>query len=242
MENLEQANIEKSSTEKREEMLAYYIKRNAVIKDKYSNMQEAPETVQKEQRALKNMISALKNSRRKTVWSRTESSDGLDIDSFQQKVYEEALEEYNNCHEENLTYITKEDEENFKFGNLNYDAIRKQMETLKTAEDVNWFVSRYEYNPDRTSLEMQDELDRIIAEAFELNLPTEAELEYNETKETTDVQENIKLPVQESKFAQIYGKAKGRLKEAFSKLKNAFNRDRQVGIDDKENANDNEQR
>lgn len=122
------------------------------------------------------------------------------------------------------------------------ELLENELETLEANGNIEYFT--FDEIPEVLMenpkiKQLHNEIEQVINKQLGMN-----ESEFGDSEQKDNLQEKSEgpAPINKSKFAQIYGKAKGRLKEAFSKLRNAFNRDRQVGIDDKENANDNEQR
>lgn len=201
---------------KRDEMIDTYIRRQAILTNKFPEFLEAPKSIQDEYFALNSLVDSLQTSRRE-IWGQTISSDGCAIDSFVAQKYEDALARFSELNRENAQYITHEEEANFEFPEIDFDGLREEVQGMRTTTDYRV-------------------LDRKLAQLQQEPLPeaTKAKL-YELNKEMAQISKDGKLveeetlqraetpaPVNESKFAHIYGKAKGRIQQVFSRIKSFF--------------------
>ena len=192
-----------------------YIHRQAVIKSKFPEISEAPASIQQEYYALNTLIDSLKTSRRE-IRGRTTSSDGYPIDGFVAEKYENALENVNKVQEENRQYVSIEDEENFQYPEIDFNGLIREARLMKTREQYNELYGRI------TELGSEPLPEATKARLSDIQKQMNDMLYKGLIKEQKDVQEPQMVQpvaVTPSKFAQIYQKAKGRIRETFSKIK-----------------------
>ena len=202
--------------EKRKKMIETYTKRQGVIISKFPKISEAPKSIQDEYYALIEIINAMQASSR-TISGQTISSDGIPIDIFVKEKYEDALAKLPKFREENITYISPEEEANFEFLKIDFNKLYNEIEEVKTRKDsMDIYNKLLKLGEQPLPQETRKKLDEIKAKTLE------AAKELREKEETTQSTETPVLPVTESKFAQIYGKAKGRIQEVFKKIKSFF--------------------
>ncbi len=209
--------------EKRDEMINACIRRQAVIKSKFPDILKAPKSIQDEWSEIHGVKNALQVSRMGETWGRTISSDGCEVDKFMLKRYEEALANSSVLKKENETYITPEEEEAFEFPEIDFDSLREELDSVKTFDE-----RRELYN--KVMKLSQEPLPENIQEKLS-NLGVEVG-----QKEVSYFKEEGKVPapVKQSKFAQIYQKAKGKLKGVVDNLKSRFN-NKEKNIEEKDN-------
>ena len=200
---------------KREEMIEIYTKREDLIKSKFPEISKAPVSIQQEYYALNTLVDSLQTSRRE-IWGKTTSSDGYQIDGFVAEKYENALEKVNAVREENRQYISIEDEENFQYPEIDFNALTREARLLQTKEQYNELYRRI------TELTLEPLPEATKARLSNIQKQMNEMLYKGLIKDQKKVQkpEMIQpVTVTQSKFAQIYQKAKGRIREAFSKIK-----------------------
>ncbi len=196
---------------KRNEMIDKYIRRQAILKNKFPEILKAPKSIQDEYFTLNSLIDSLQTSRRE-IWGQTISSDGCQIDKFVAEKYEAALSKFYELNSENASYITPEEEASFKFPEIDFEGLREKVHAMETTADYSALYSEIakigqEPLPEDTQAKLYD----IQKEMATIKLREE---------ETPEV--NPPATVNESKFAQIYEKAKGKIHEVFGKIKLFF--------------------
>lgn len=201
---------------KRNEMIDTYIRRQAILKNKFPEILEAPKSIQDEYFALNSMVDSLQTSRRE-IWGQTISSDGCAIDSFVAQKYEDALARFSELNRENAQYITHEEEANFEFPAIDFEGLREEVQGMKTTTDYRTLYSKL------AQLQQEPLPESTKAKLYELNkemaqISKDGKLVEEETKPRAEVP----AQVNESMFAHIYGKAKGKIQQAFSKIKSFF--------------------
>ena len=200
---------------KREEMIEIYTQRVSLIKSKFPEISTAPASIQQEYYALNTLIDSLKTSRRE-IRGRTTSSDGYPIDGFVAEKYENAVENVNKVQEENRQYVSIEDEENFQYPEIDFNGLIREARLMKTREQYNELYGRI------TELGSEPLPEATKARLSDIQKQMNDMLYKGLIKEQKDVQEPQMVQpvaVTPSKFAQIYQKAKGRIRETFSKIK-----------------------
>ena len=200
-----------TNTQKRDETINKFIRRMAVIKSKFPEFSNAPKSIQDEYFTLNRLVDSLQSSRR-GIWGPTIASDGCEIDKFVKEKYESALAQLDELSQENLSYITYEEDANFKFPEIDFEGLRQRIDSM-TKDDYSSLYSELtrmmqQPFPEETTNKLHDMLKDLLSKSVELN-------------KTTPMPE-AKIVVTESKFAQIYGKARGKIKEVFSKIKSLF--------------------
>lgn len=211
-ENYEKAQEEQSKINGKIETC---IRRQAVIKSKFPEISEAPASIQQEYYALNSLVDSLKTSRRE-IRGKTTSSDGYQIDGFVAEKYENALEKVNAVSEENRQYISIEDEENFQYPEIDFNALTREARLMQTKEQYNELYRRI------TELTLEPLPEATKARLSNIQKQMNEMLYKGLIKEQKKVQKTEMIQpvtVTQSKFAQIYQKAKGRIREAFSKIK-----------------------
>lgn len=200
---------------KRAEMYEKCNKRLALIYSKFPNIQEAPASIQEEARKLGYLRGYVEYD--DAEWGFVETSNGVFIDSFLKDKYEKALDGLQSLKEENLEYISKEEEAEFEYPELNLEEINNAIDNMKSLEDsrrvqhrINELLSGYHSN----------EQNRMIQELYEKWGNTEIK---PADKEETKLEATP--PVKISKFAQIYEKAKGKLRGLVSNIKSLFSKE-----------------
>ncbi len=198
---------------KTNEKIESYIRRQAIIKSKFPDILKAPASIQKEYYALNSMIDSLQTSRRE-IWGKTTSSDGYEIDKFVAEKYEEKLSEFKELNEENKQYISREDEENFKYPEIDFDALTQEVQEMQTNTDYRTLYRKVtelksQPLPEATKARLSNLQKEMNQRAYNGLQKDEEKVPKIETLQT----------VNESKFAGIYEKAKGRIKEVFSRIK-----------------------
>ena len=201
-------------TKKRDEMIDKFIRRQAVIKDKYKNISEAPKSIQEEYYSLNTLVDSLKSSRRE-IWGQTIASDGTEIDKFVEKKYEEALANYSRYNDENSQYISAEEEANFEFPKIDFDEMSERAKGIKTEED---YISLNEeimnLNNQILPEDMTRKLNKIQNTAAQTLQVAKEEMEKS-AEETLPV-------VNERRQSKIFSK----IKETISKIKMAYEKRR----------------
>lgn len=209
--------------EKRDEMINACIRRQAVIKSKFPDILKAPKSIQDEYFEIHGVKNALQVSRMKVTWGKTIASDGCEIDEFVAKRYEEALANSSVLKKENETYITPEEEEAFEFPEIDFDSLREELDSVKT------FDERRELYNKVMKLSQEPLPENIQEKLCDLGVKV-GQKKVSYFKE----EDKIPAPVKQSKFAQIYQKAKGKLKSVVDNLKSRFN-NKEKNIEEKDN-------
>ena len=207
-------------SEKRNQKIEEYIRRIGVIKKKFPELETAPKSIQEEYYALKSLIDSLRTSRRE-IWGQDISSDGCPIDKFVKEKYETALANYELYRKENEAYITPEDEQSFEFPKIDIDSLREEIQGMETTSDCRTMYAKLaelkqQSLPESTLAQLNiltKEIEQISASGKLVDEPSIPEDEQNGDEKNTPVL------VDESKFAQIYENAKGKIKEVLSKAK-----------------------
>lgn len=216
MEEKKETIKEVEERNKREEMYEKCNKRLALIHSKYPNIQEAPESIKKEMTEL-NIIkeSVAYNA---AEWGWVEASNGLFVDSFSIKKYEDALANSEILKEENAQYITPEEEAEFEFPDVNLEQIDNAIDNMHSLDDQRNVMNKiFELQSGYHSNEQNKKINELYEKWGNAKIKP---IEKDETKiEYTP-------PVKLSKFEQIYQKAKGKLRGFVDKLKDRFNKDR----------------
>lgn len=208
--------------EKRDEMIEACIRREAVIKSKFPDILKAPKSIQDEYFEITGVKNALQVSRKET-WGKTIASDGCEVDAFVVKRYEEALAKSSVLKKENETYITPEEEEVFEFPEIDFDSLREELDSVKT------FDERRELYNKVMDLSQEPLPENIQEKLYDLGIEV-GQKEVSYVKE----EDKVPVPVKQSKFAQIYQKAKGKLKGVVDNLKSRFN-NKEKNIEEKDN-------
>lgn len=202
--------------EKRDQMIDTYIRRQAVIKSRFPEILEAPKSIQDEYFALNSLVDSLQTSRRE-IWGQTISSDGCKIDSFVAQKYEDALARFSEFNRENAQYITREEEENFEFPEIDFNWLREELQGIKTTTGYRAFYSKL------AQLQQEPLPEATKAKLYELNKEmAQISMDGKLVEEETNQRAEVPTMVNESKFAHIYGKAKGTIQQVFSKIKSFF--------------------
>lgn len=105
-------------------------------------------------------------------------------------------------------------------GNFNLEQAAQAMLEYKTkGESVYYVFNGFELNSDEVTTveETLEKYDRFLRRDRESKPAIESDVE-NEK-----IDSEVIMPIDESKFAKIYSKAKGRIKEVFSKIKSFIN-------------------
>ncbi len=220
---MEETKQEKApEVEKRDEMIEACIRREAVIKSKFPDILKAPKSIQDEYFEITGVKNALQVSRKET-WGKTIASDGCEVDAFVVKRYEEALAKSSVLKKENETYITPEEEEAFEFPEIDFDSLREELDSVKT------FDERRELYNKVMDLSQEPLPENIQEKLHDLRIEV-GQKEVSYVKE----EDKVPVPVKQSKFAQIYQKAKGKLKGVVDNLKSRFN-NKEKNIEEKDN-------
>jgi hypothetical protein len=208
--------------EKRDEMIEACIRREAVIKSKFPDILKAPKSIQDEYFEITGVKNALQVSRKET-WGKTIAFDGCEVDAFVVKRYEEALAKSSVLKKENETYITPEEEEAFEFPEIDFDSLREELDSVET------FDERRELYNKVMDLSQEPLPENIQEKLHDLGIEV-GQKEVSYVKE----EDKVPVPVKQSKFAQIYQKAKGKLKGVVDNLKSRFN-NKEKNIEEKDN-------
>ncbi len=212
---------------KRDEMIDKYIRRQAVLKNKFPEILKAPKSIQDEYFTLNSLIDSLQTSRRE-IWRQTIFSDGCQIDQFVEEKYEAALSKLSELNLENASYITPEDEASFKFPEIDFDGLREKTHAMETTED---YISLYN---EIATIRQQPLPEDTQAKLYEI----QKEIATVKLREQETPEINPPATVNESKFAQIYGKAKGKIHEVFGKIKSFFKQQSHDKNNDVKDLND----
>lgn len=216
----ESKEISKESKQKnqRDEMYEKCNKRLALIHSKYPNILEAPETIQKEASELNGLKVSLET---RGVWGDKEASNGLFIDSFKIERYEEALANSESLKMYNEKYISPDEEKKFEFPEINLDEIDIAIDNMHSIEDQRKVMHKIQ----KLRLGFHfNEQNKKIEELY---------YKWGTTKIKPIEKEDVKVEatplIKQSKFAQIYQKAKGKLKGIVDNLKNRFeNKEKEI--------------
>lgn len=215
---------------KRDEMINEYIRREAIIKSKFPDILEAPKSIQEEYSQLSAMIHELRVSSMGETWGKTIASDGCAIDKFVAQKYESALARFATLKNQNEEYITREEEETFEFPEVNFDELKMKIDSVQTFDE-----RRAVFN-ELTALSSEPLPETTITKIHELTTELskkEIQFTYNKKEET-----DKPIPVNQSKFSQIFQKAKGRLKGIVENLKDRFNNKERENTNELEDKSD----
>lgn len=216
-------------------------RRLGYLSTKYPEGGEIPQSIEQEQQLLAQMKGVLGHTANEFEIAK----DGTKVpkgfyqspvpgEENQQFVdyYNKVLEQYNEVHEKNVQseLISQEEQDVYKFPELDIDALREEMKQIKSKEELRTFYSEkvasrpgvYYSNEDMKKLkEFSDELwsNPDIAKLPETAREEVSQTVYSEEKEDK--------PVNISKFSQIYQKAKGRIKTAFEHIRNFMSRNKE---------------
>lgn len=201
--------------EKREAMIEMYIKRKAIIRNKYPKIyaETTPESIQAEYKALNTLVDSLQTSRQET-WGNMISSDGCAIDGFIAKKYEDALNKFSQFNQENAIYITREEEENFKFPEIDFEGLEAKIGEVKTYNEWRAVKSLL------VNIQQQPLPEDVTKKLWELS--DKLSMTKTIAEEPKEMENETPALVNESKFSEIYGKAKGRVQQVFAKIKSFF--------------------
>ncbi len=226
---MEETKQEKApEVEKRDEMIEACIRREAVIKSKFPDILKAPKSIQDEYFEITGVKNALQVSRKET-WGKTIASDGCEVDAFVVKRYEEALAKSSVLKKENETYITPEEEEAFEFPEIDFDSLREELESVDTFEKRRELYNKVmDLRQEPLPENIQEKLGKLGVEVGQKEV-----LYFNEEDKVRE-EAKVSVPVKQSKFAQIYQKAKGKLKGVVDNLKSRFN-NKEKNIEEKDN-------
>ena len=207
-----------------------YTRRLGVIHQKYPDLNEAPKSIADEYSKLNTLLVGLENVQFAN-WGMTETSDGFQVDGFLIEKYEEALTSLEEVQAQNSEFITKEEEESFRFPEIDFEGLRAEMGEMQNLADVRALQSKIsELQSQPLPREMNENLSKIIEEMYTIS--AEKELKEPERKI-----EGGQMPVvSQSKFEQIYDNAKGKVKAMLSAIKNRFSSKNQDQV--KENEED----
>lgn len=218
MEENENENINKTNLEKKNEKIDEYTKRMGLLKYKFSDILEAKEipeeyeSIYDEYHALFSLTNSLKISRVKT-WGETIASDGCPVDSFVLDKYEDSLSKFKLLKEQNSKYISPEEEANFKFPEIDFDSLKEEVQNMKSNDDLHSIWTKLlDLNRSPFPESTLNKLDSIEDEMWQIAIDRNIH-----QPDITQEAENTAL-VNVSKFAEIYGKAKGKIQEVFSKI------------------------
>lgn len=222
-ENISEQKL-KDAVEQRNQKINEYIRRQAVIKslygDKLTLNSTLPKSVRRESELLVTLIDSLKTSRR-DIWGQTISTDGCAVDGFVKEKYEKALAEWTKVRETNKDWIAENIDKHFKFPEVDFDGIRAEMQEIRTTDDFD--------NMSNKLIELSQKTlpEDVQGKIYELRQEF-ATIDYNELISTEmppkrSERNKNKALVNRNKFAQIYGKAKMRISEVFSKIKGMLN-------------------
>ena len=201
-------------TKKRDEMIDKFIRRQAVIKEKFKNISEAPKSIQEEYYSLNTLVDSLKSSRR-NIWGQTIASDGTEIDKFVEKKYEEALEKYSKYNEENSQFISAEEEANFEFPNIDFAKLDERAKGIKTEEDY------INLNDEIMNLNNQILPEDMTKKLYEIQNNAAKSLQ-NANKEIENKKEENLPAVKES----IQSKILSKIKETIGKIRMSYEKRR----------------
>lgn len=215
MEESKEVTEEVKQKNQREEMYQKCNKRLALIHSKYPNIKEAPETIQKEASELNGLKVSLTN---RGTWGDVEASNGLFIDSFSIKRYEEALANSESLKAENEKYISPDEEKDFEFPEVNLEEIDVAIDNMHSMEDQRNVMNKiFKLKSGYHSNEQNKKIDELYQKWGNAKIKP---IEKEESKvEATP-------PIKQSKFEQIYQKAKGKLRGIVDNLKNRFSKER----------------
>ncbi len=215
MEESKEITQEVKQKNQREEMYEKCNKRLALIHSKYPNIQEAPETIQEEASELNGLKVSLTT---RNIWGDKEASNGLFIDSFKIKRYEEALANSESLKKENEKYISPKEEKDFEFPEVNLEEIDIAIDNMHSIEDQRKVMNKIS---ELRSGFHSNEQNKKINELYE---------KWGSAKIKPIEKEESKVeatpPIKQSKFAQIYQKAKGKLRGIVDNLRNRFSKER----------------
>lgn len=217
-------NLQKEMEEKRSRAIDKYRRRMAVIITKYPDLLKAPSTIQQEYYSLSSLVDSLKTSRR-VVWGESKSSDGIIVDRFVANKYETKLLDYKKYNLINTEYISQEEDKNFEYEKIDYDAFRQDIENMETGNDFKVIYDKIILLEKFPFPEAeQRKIDEILNEATDkcFLLKDFADLKPKMKSPEIPYAKSSQVYVEEKTLSKLYHKSKDKISEVYSKIKSKF--------------------
>ncbi len=191
-----------------------YIKRMGVIYQKYPNLNEAPKSIGDEYANLNTLINGLQNKQAANL-GMVKTSDGFEVDKFLVDNYETALSELVENQRDNSTFITPEDEEKFEFPTVDFETLKKEMNSMENLEDLRVLQSKISnFIGQPLPVDVKSQLSTLKKEMYTISAQ-------KDLKEPEHKIEGGQMPiVKKSSFREFYDNAKGKIAKVFLSIKN----------------------
>lgn len=204
------------------EMCDFYTRRMAVLESKFPEILEAPKSIQDEYFALNSLTDTLRTP---AGIGDDIQSDGCTIDTRYEEKYRNALKKYSTARAENESiYITLEEDASFEFPKIDFDGFEQRINDMKSVQD---YYPIYEDMLPLLNGNWPSETRRKLSELQKQLTMKSIEIEDRPNESVEQMENNSKVPVQDTIFKKIYRKARGGLTEALSKLGSMFRRQSQ---------------
>jgi hypothetical protein len=119
------------------------------------------------------------------------TSDGYIVNNFRREKYEKALARFKELHEINNLYITDEEEQNFRFEEVDFEALNREVDNISTSTELMEMRKKVYNLMEYQTEEMQEKIKETIIKRLDDMLVSASFIDKQNNIGTRENEKNI---------------------------------------------------